>query len=295
MRAGLLILCCAAIGCSASHKNGGTPDLAMPSMLGDPSLTRLIESDFTLPAGSERYSCKWQTITEDTYIVRVVAVAPTAVHHVVLSIESNVQPDGVADCGSFASSWQTLFASGENSPELDLPSDVALKIAAGQQIVLDLHLLNATQGSISATGAVDVALAADPSQVQLAGATWIGPPSFTVPSSMQVDGTCTISNDARYFALYPHMHDTGAHMTVATSGSVNQVVWNQDFDVMNQTFGSWAPMQLRQGDQIKVTCTYSPAGIGRTFGNASTNEMCYAVSYFTPPISGELGTPACFF
>jgi hypothetical protein len=294
MRLAWLILGCAAIGCSSSHGSGAPPDMAMP-VAPDAMPIRIIEAKVSAAAGIERYLCQWTTVPQDIYIVRIVAVSPTVVHHAVLSIENNVHPDGPGPCDSFSSSWQTFFASGVNSPELDLPNNVAFKISAGQQIVLDLHVLNATQAPVEDIAAVDVIAASDTSQLRLANATWAGNAMFTIPSSMQVDGTCTLTQDASLFAIYPHMHETGTHMTVSLAGSVNQVVWDQDFDPNDQKFGSWALIPLKQGDQLKVTCGYSPAGIGRTFGNTSNQEMCFAISYFTPPIAPSGGTSVCIF
>jgi len=294
MRLAWLILGCATIGCSSPRGTGAPPDMATPTPP-DAMPIRIIETNVSIAAGTERYVCQWTTVPQDIYIVKIVAVSPTVVHHSVLSIETNVHPDGSGPCDSFSSSWQTIFASGVNSPELDLPNNVAFKISAGQQIVLDLHLLNATQAPIDDVVAVDVLAASDTSQLQLANATWAGNVMFTIPSSMQVDGTCTLAQDASLFAIYPHMHATGAHMTVSLAGSVNKIVWDQDFDPNEQEFGSWAPIPLKQGDQLKVTCGYSPAGIGKSFGNTSTEEMCFAVSYFTPPIAPAGGTSVCFY
>lgn len=292
MRGSWLLLFCVGAACGSHHDNTSPADMAQPPPMSGP-LMRLIEADFSLSAGTETLLCRWLTVSEDTYITRLVPVSPTGIHHLMLSIENAPQTDGIHDCSAVSSTWQTLFVSGVNSPELDLPDRVVFKIPAGGQIVLYVHGVNATTGTVSGTAGIDVATAVDPTQVDVAGATWIGKIGFTIPSSMLVDGSCTVSNDTRLFAMYPHMHETGAHMTVSVSGSINSVLWDQDFDFTNQPFGSWPPIQLAKGDQLQVDCRYSPAGIGRSFGQLVTDEMCFAVSYFTPPIVGQIGQSVC--
>jgi hypothetical protein len=258
---------------------------------------QLISSDFMLAPGTEMYQCQRLTVQQDMYLVQITPLSPMGVHHEVLAIDASGQPDGVSTCQAFEPGWTPLFASGVGSPSLTMPDKVALKVIKGQQIVLNLHLFNATTQPIpTSTAAIQVALANDPSGYQLAGVPFVGNMNFTVPANMQVNGQCTVSNDATYFAVFPHMHLTGAHMKVWTeSGGQQNVVWDQDYNFSEQKFGMFPGVQLKQGDVIKNTCTYSPAGIGKKFGDSTTDEMCFAISYVTPPISGTAGKAFCIF
>jgi hypothetical protein len=141
-----------------------------------------------------------------------------------------------------------------------------------------------------------VAAAIDHSGFQLAGVPFVGNVGFTVPAAGgTINGKCTLSNDTQYFALFPHMHLQGQHMKVVTSGSVNMTVWDEDYSFNEQKFGAWTPIQLKKGDLIENTCTYgpSPNGTPTTFGESTTNEMCFAISYVSPPITTTLGSPLC--
>jgi hypothetical protein len=298
----LALLCGMLAGCSSSSNMGmpggngggggtdGGGDMALPP--GTTGMT-LISSDYMIPTGQEFYQCQRMTVQQDMYLVKVTPVSPTGVHHEVLAIDPSGQPDGVAPCDAFGPTWQPLFASGINSPELDMPEGVALKISAGQQIVLQLHLFNATTSDIKNTASVDVALAADPTGYELASVPFIGNIKFTIGQSLQVNGTCTLSNDAKYFAVFPHMHQHGAHLKAWTEGSVSQTVWDEDYSFTEQKFGQWAPIQMKKGDKIQVTCTYDSGGLGISFGQSTTQEMCFAISYLTPPVTGSYGTAFC--
>jgi hypothetical protein len=253
----------------------------------------LATSDYNIPPGQEFYQCQRVTVTDDLYIVKFTPIAPPGVHHQVLAIDPTGSPDGVSTCQAFGPSWSPLFASGVGSPDLVLPDGVALKVSKGQQVVLNLHLFNATNAALTGTAKLQVAVAVDPTGYALAGVPFVGNVTFTVGPTLQVNGQCTMSNDTKYFAVFPHMHMTGAHMKVTVSGSVSQTLWDEDYSFNDQKFGMWAPLQLKAGDKISNTCTYGSDGLGKKFGDSSTDEMCFAISYVTPPVSGTLGQPFC--
>jgi hypothetical protein len=307
-------------GCSANGVNGGgdggggggggggsndmgpgeTPDMALP--LGTMGM-RLVSSDYTVPAGTEFYQCQDITVPTDLYIVRITPVSPLGVHHEVLAIDPSNPPDGVSKCGPIGFNWTPLFASGVGSPSLNMPSGVALKVSAGQHIVLNLHLFNAGTMPVSGTAAVDIAVAMDPSGYQLAGVPFVGNVMFSIDSSRTVNGQCTMSNDTHYFAVFPHMHQTGQHIKVwtesASSGAT--VVWDQDYSFTDQRFGEYptwmgpSEVDLKMGDKINVTCTYTQDGVGKNFGDSTTDEMCFAISYVYPTIANTIGSPFCVY
>ena len=61
----------------------------------------------------------------------------------------------------------------------------------------------------------------------------------------------------------------------------------------NGAFEKSVVMPLHKGDKIMNTCTYSAAGQGKKFGDSSTDEMCFAISYVVPAIATTLDTTFC--
>ncbi|MDB4966018.1 MAG: hypothetical protein JWN44_1707 [Myxococcales bacterium] len=281
---------------------GGGGDMALQP---GTTMMRLVASNYTIPAGKEFYQCQHITVPNDLYIISITPVSPVGVHHEVVAIDPTPPADGVSTCQAIGTNWTPLFASGVGSPSLTMPDKVALKVAAGQHVVLNLHLFNATQQPLPTTGtstaAVDVVVANDPTGYQLAGVPFVGNVSFTVPASGLVNGQCTMSNDTNYFAVFPHMHTTGQHLKVWTETAANgtTVVWDDDFLFNEQKFGQYpnwkGPQQvsLKKGDKIAVTCTYGAAGVGKKFGDSTTDEMCFGISYVYPAITTTFGTPFC--
>jgi len=263
-------------------------------------LLRLVASDYNIKPGTEGYQCQRVTIPSDLYILKITPVSPNGVHHEVLAIDPGSSPDGMSSCGALDPSWTTLFASGVGSPSLTMPKGIAFKVAAGSKIVLDLHLFNARPTeSITGTAAVDVLVADSNEGYQLAALPFIGPLAFTIPAaSRSVSASCTMSNDTEFFAVFPHMHTTGQHMKI-TAGKT--VVWDQDYNFTEQKFGQFPDwngpekVALKKGEKISVTCTYTQEGVGKKFGDSTTDEMCFAISYVTPAITTFMGTPFCAF
>jgi hypothetical protein len=98
-----------------------------------------------------------------------------------------------------------------------------------------------------------------------------------------------------FFAVFPHMHQLGSHIKVtAQTDAGDFVVYDEDYTFEDQTFASWEPIPMSQGDRINVECTYDNDTGGTVgFGDSSLKEMCFAISYRYPalgtnPISGAI-------
>jgi hypothetical protein len=117
-------------------------------------------------------------------------------------------------------------------------------------------------------------------------------PSIPVGPNQIVSGGCTLPSDTKYFAVFPHMHQIGTHIKVdAVVGGTTMNLYDNDYSFNNQDFAEFTPIAMAKGDKVNVTCTYdNETGMPVKFGQSSYNEMCYAISYFYPPIStGSFG------
>jgi hypothetical protein len=289
--------------CSNNNQGGGDMGTSVDMPPGTMTM-RLIASTFSLAPGVEKYQCERLTLPADLHIVRVTPVSPNGVHHEVLAIDTAGNADGTTQCSAAAvANTKNLYASGINSPALNMPDKVALKISAGQQIQLNLHLLNAGTTPIDATAAIDVVVAMDASGYELAGVPFAGNVTFSVPGAGgMVNGTCTVSNDTKLFAVFPHMHEVGKHIKIVAGGVT---VWDDDYNFEDQKFGfhpNWPAgvpeVPLKMGDKVNVTCTYGPTPDGqpRPFGDSSHQEMCFGILYVHPVIqSRPANTAFCVF
>lgn len=265
---------------------GGTPDVAVPA-----GYTRLIGRSWTLSAGqTDIYRCVRLTIPTDTYITNIIAQAPAGTHHTVLSIagaNGTSGPDGEQDCGVGTLGMVMLYASGVGTDPLDFPADVGIKVAAGTQIHLNLHLFNATDSQMSGDSAILVKTSPTPpatlAEMVFAGTFLLRIPSDNQPHSFSY--SCTAQQPYTLFALWPHMHQIAIHQKVEwTHGTTTTAIHDKAFTFSEQSYYPQTPtIQVAQGDKIKVTCTYkNNTGQEVTFGDSSNKEMCFSGLYRYP-------------
>ncbi|CAN5833256.1 hypothetical protein BH11MYX2_BH11MYX2_24560 [soil metagenome] len=154
---------------SNSGSDGGSDGGSEGSFVPPAGYTRLLGRTWSLAAGeTDTYKCVRVTLTEDTYLTNIIAHAPNGSHHAVLSIagaNNTSGADGEYNCNVGANGMVMLFASGVGTSPLDFPAGVGVKIAAGTQISLNLHLFNATDDALSGESAVWVKSSATPSSM----------------------------------------------------------------------------------------------------------------------------------
>lgn len=255
-------------------------------------VVRLVESAYSLEPSSEIYQCERVTLTQDVYVTSFTPLSPAGTHHILLAIDPSEEPDGKTICGrSIAQDWIVLFASGVNSPTLTMPPGVAFKIGAGEQVVLNLHLFNASDQPIANIAGIEVGTTRMADVSALAEVVIAGKIMFEVQpgDDQKISATCSQRGDTNLFAVFPHMHQLGKRAKVWTEGSGGtQVVWDDVFDFEDQRFVSFAPIPLKQGDKIGIECTYNnTTGSPVRSGESSNEEMCFAISYRYPPVGPQ--------
>jgi hypothetical protein len=252
----------------------------------------LINGDWSLPPASdprhEKYVCVRLTAASDIYIKAIRPVAPQGTHHTVLMLGSPDGDDGVTDCNS-ALVKPAIYASGVGTQALTLPSGVAVHVRRGQQLLLNLHLFNGGDATLTGTSGIEI-LEARPEEVQHeAGVVLTGKAQgLQVPPNRSTQvGRCTTPANVTIFSIAPHMHMLGIHMRVsyanAGGGGVREL-YNQDYSFDGQRFSDLAtPLVTSAGGRLTIECTYmNTTGQTVVFGESSTQEMCYALTFVYP-------------
>jgi len=275
-----------------SAADGSTEDASDP---GDGQWTGLIMSEWELAGGTESYYCERLTVAEDTFVTGLKSLNPLGTHHVVLTLAQPTQPDGGYPCDVLTNTNRGLYAAGVGSNEFKFPEGVALHIAAGQQLLLNLHLYNVQEKSITGTSGVLVQTIAAEDVVHEAEMVFAGPISLSIPPGDVVQqGQCTTGHDTTVVGLFPHMHQLGTHIRVTLNSSVVGAVTihDQDYDFLEQTIYPIDSIQMRSGDTVAVECTYrNDTGATVTWGDSSKQEMCLGVLLRYPR---GMGTLSCF-
>jgi hypothetical protein len=280
MRARLVVWVCVAGGLvAACDGEGGDGDVPEETM-------RLVASPFELEAADEMYQCTRTTLDRDMWVTGWHPTVPAGIHHIVLLRDPQPEAeDGTEPCDPFAADQQVLFATGALPPNaLDMPDGVALRLDAGDHLVMNVHLINTTDTRIAEETVLDVTFTASQAGQEEAETLFVGPLNFTIPpgNDQKIEGACTMNGSTNEFADGPHMHALGKSMKVwADSNGERQLVYDEPFnDTIYELFD---PVPMVEGDQIHVECTYdNTTGADVEFGSSAKDEMCFAAVYRYP-------------
>ena len=280
---------------SGSAQDSAVADSGSGSDAGADVWTQLIDGTWSLDANQEKYVCVAKTLRSDINIHGFTAVAPTGTHHTVLSLipsGANI-PDGMADCNGFTNGSHMLFGSGVGTPPMTMPDGVAVRLHAGQQILLNLHLFNTRTSAITGHSIIQIqALAAsdvaNEAEIVLAGKD----DGLVVPGHQRSTqtGTCTFTSDQTIFAMFPHMHTMGSNMAVTANlpdGGTHELL-NQPYDFSVQRYYSISPtFAMPSGGSLTIGCSYNNTEDTKMFGESTNNEMCYTGVYRYPANAGN--------
>lgn len=301
---GATLLACDGGNGSQSGADGGPDGVTDASDNADAAApgdwSNLISGDWEMPAGSEGYKCVRLTMTEDTYITGFKSLGPVGTHHTVLTAGSVSGPDGISDCNAGTNAESMIFGSGVGDIEFNFPEGVGVKIAAGQQLLLNLHLFNLSDAPIADTSGTFARLVSAADVVNEAEGVLMGKVIglTVVPGVSDQVGQCTIEQSVTLLTVAPHMHQLGSHMkVVAKAAAGDQILHDEAYDFFDQKlYVLPEPLQLEQGDKIEVTCTYdNTTGSTVNFGDSSTAEMCFAGMYRYPKRTNSGGQIGCIF
>ncbi|MBL8740736.1 MAG: hypothetical protein JNK04_06575, partial [Myxococcales bacterium] len=210
--------------------------------------TTLVTGDWSLDAGGEITSDLHSVVLDhDVFVGAIRPISPQGTHHTVLAI------------GDF-SAGNILYASGVDTNALEFPPGVGLRLRAGDNIVLQLHVFNPSQEPLSGTSGIEIVEIAPEDVVNEADIYLPGPLNLNIPPNQTSTktGTCVIDNEQTVFAVFPHMHQLGAHFkTTLNVGGVDTVIHDDDYDFYHQAFIPFEPTTLSPGDSIKTECTWN--------------------------------------
>jgi len=248
----------------------------------------LVTLDWALeaPGGAEEpegYVCKTYTVPEDMIITGFRTIAPPGTHHAVLSVGEVDREDSEFNCYFADGKEIGLVGSGYGSDDFNLPEGVGLQISAGQQLFLNLHVFNASDGEL--TGTSGIAIKTAETVETLAENTAAAAVSLDIePGTGQTqETTCTIKEEGTIVYWWPHMHQLGRRMTVRLN---DQVVLDEPYSFTEQVYypGETA---IHAGDTLTITCTYdNDTGETVHFGESTNDEMCL-LAFWRYPATGE--------
>ncbi|MCA9515882.1 MAG: hypothetical protein KC635_13140 [Myxococcales bacterium] len=254
---------------------------------GDASWVAFATGEYTVASGEEKYLCWSQTLTEPLYVDRFEYEKVATVHHFFMQKALVKEPEGFSECDVlFKPTWLPLFGAATSDAELQMPDGAAMIIPAGDQIVVQLHLLNATPEDVSERAVIrmhrsDVGPAATPVGWYAFGTSRIQLPAG---QKTEVRSLCAVDQGATVFAGGPHMHYLGKKSVLEVGPSKDALATTHVRDPYSFDRQSIdpLPLELAEGELVQLTCTFdNRTDHTVTFGESSNDEMCYFVMFAT--------------
>jgi hypothetical protein len=282
------------VACNGGENSNGSVDAAPKDI--DSAVPNgwsvLLEGDWTLPAGKgDTYYCVYATVPRDMYIKAFKPLIPLGTHHTVLTLFSGSSPaDGIHLCNVGTNGQSMIYGSGVGSPDFVFPQGVGLHLKAGQRLLLNLHLYNASDDPISGRSGTLVQEAM-PGEIQNFAEIVLAGPTLTlqVPSGVsEQSGSCNLSQitdePIHVFSLSQHMHKTGTNLrSVITRGQDQIVLQDVAYNFEEQAFQLVNPhVTLLPTDRLTTYCKYNNPGPAKTFGDSSDDEMCFTDLFYYP-------------
>jgi hypothetical protein len=241
---------------------------------------RLIAASWYLEAGHEAHLCARMTAPRDAYLHEFSPLIPLGTHHTIVTVvPGGSTPDGMAPCSGGDISGYQIYGSGVGSENYALPKGIAMRVRAGEQMVMNLHLFNVRDKALSGTSGVLVRTMPSEQVEQVAEGVLAGPLSLTIPTGLVTQrGKCTFNQASTIFAVTPHMHQLGVHMKVVadTSPAGSVVLFDGDYSFDSQQKFPVDSLRMKAGDVVRVECTYQNDGAHTVhWGQSSLDEMCF--------------------
>lgn len=252
-----------------------------------------LQTTFKVAPGEERYECYRMNVNADAFITKLATSAAPGVHHQILAVTDQSQPEGVSTCSSVlqAETLSWLFVANSNPLDFAMPASVAYRIPAGRQLVLDMHLFNPSDSPIETTLTVNLTGIAETEVVSIAQLVEAGSLQINLPPdrATTISGTCTLAKDVSLFGLLPHMHSLGTSFKASfTRGSGDVMLYDGAFSGEMQQFQRFDPMAMPAGTPLNVECDYfNSSSATVVYGPSAHDEMCFGIAYYYPAIDGQ--------
>ena len=254
---------------------------------------RLQTPSITLAGGEEKYYCYTATLAEakDIAVTKFASAVSPLVHH--FEVFQTLAPEqaGLFDCSStlIKQSWLPLFGAGAGGGGFTLPDGAGFQVAKDAQLLVQLHLLNATTSAQSTQVTVDLTYAPDATAVTPAGIYALGSMQIDLPARTKdvvvASPHCTLTREHKVFAVQPHMHQLGTRISFQAghTEAAMPTVYQRDPWVFGVQPIDAFPLTLEAGDVVGATCSFDNTTDNAVkYGESTHDEMCYFVLFYTP-------------
>ena len=248
--------------------------------------TRLESEPYELQPGEEKYFCYTMRLPQDaeTVVTSFIPEYGEGTHHILFVQTLADEPDGMFECPVlFQTTWIPLYAGGVASSPLVLPDGAAVRLPAGKQLLMQLHLQNPTAAPISAKTAMRMKLADPDVETTPAGIWGMDNRAIDIPPQAEKAETsmsCEADRDMDVFGVLGHMHKMGKEIEVTAKST--ETVISEAWSFADQPILP-VNVHVSKGDSLTLRCNHANPTMKQIgYGESSDQEMCAVVFFYTP-------------
>jgi hypothetical protein len=259
------------------------------SSMSDTPHIDFVSDTYMLQPGEEKYLCYATNlpVDRDIALVKLTPSYGPGTHHILVSQTIAPEP-AFSECPVLSKmTWVPIYAGGKGSSPLELPDNTGfIPLTRGQQVVMQLHLQNATDAVISAKTAMRIDFVEAAPGLTHAGFIGFDNRTLNIPAhsdAVMNEMRCIMDQEVKVFAALGHMHKHGLRLDVSRGPAAGaEMLYSEDWNFDAQPITP-VSFQLKPNDDLFLRCTYRNDGdTPLVYGESSNNEMCVLVLYYAP-------------
>ena len=282
--------------------NGTSPMVGMgdqtPRAADDGLWLEVTTDEYVISPGEERNVCYVQTLPSAINVDRFEYESRPGIHHLLFSRLTKPEEEGSFECNVlFKPTWMVLFGTGTTGQQLEFPAGSAQVLSEGTQVLVQLHLLNASDQDLPVSATVRMRHSEEPDPNPISMFTF-GSDDINIPAGGEANtvGECKVPGDLHIAAMLPHMHYLGRSLTLELGDPSRPTAPMQEFyrrdpwNFDNQYIDRMDAL-IPKGTPARVTCSFrNTTAQPVTFGDSSHDEMCFLVTYIVGERIGSCTT-----
>ncbi|HZS35789.1 MAG TPA: hypothetical protein VFF06_03135 [Polyangia bacterium] len=286
----LFLTACLVAGCAGG---GGTAGFMPYPPAADE--IQVLSPTVTIPSGANSTLCSYINvpIAAETDVIASRGIQSPGGHHSIVYVANKPHAVDTHECNEDDMLGVRFIAGigAEGATSLSvLPDGIAFRIPANAQIMIQTHWINATNSTLQGQAAINLKTATPSSARVPADLFAVADISFNVPAGKigTSSSSCTLKEDMNFFYLGGHEHQWGTHFRadhVAIDGTAT-TLYEKDWQVEYEfnppvnTYPKTAPLSIKQGESLKVECTWDNTSGAQPLTFPA--DMCVAFAFYFP-------------
>ena len=276
------------VSCDATDEEGMQACFAP----GPEGSKRVYTKPMIIPGASEELICAPvpAALAEELLVTAASGQQMVGGHHAAVYVRDVVKDEEPHPCTSqdMLELRFVVGAGGAGGVSLALPEGMALRVAPGQQLVIQSHYINTSPEPRTVMDAVDLHLVDPAESPEIADAFAVLADDIDIPPfavAHEAVKECVIDREMDIHLLLGHTHDFGVLFQmehVPAEGPAEVLYWATDGALLRddpEVTIYEEPLQLVPGDKLRVTCQWTNT-TAEPLGWPA--EMCVGFMYYTP-------------